>query len=154
MTEELVAIRCVTCGKVLADKWVRYKNALSEGKKIKHALDELGLSRPCCRMRMMNPFKVVSKSERQIDLVAQKELIGKSPEHLSVRSTSRASSKGSLNIMKNNTNYTIVPQASKSQVSLPPVPSIAKLPSQPEISRASLMAGNWSIASVRSLRSH
>ena len=47
MTEELIAVRCVTCGKILGNKWIEYKNQLSQGARIKEALDSIGLKRPC-----------------------------------------------------------------------------------------------------------
>lgn len=73
-TEELCHIRCISCGRLLADKWPRYQKLLSQGVPIEEALDiVLGdkkdkegrrifqtQSKYCCRMRLMNPFKVVS----------------------------------------------------------------------------------------------
>lgn len=67
MTEELCHIRCIECGNVLANKWRRYQNLIGQGIKIEDALTRVGLTRYCCRMRMMNPFKVPIRSDRQID---------------------------------------------------------------------------------------
>jgi len=67
MTEELCHIRCIECGKVLANKWDRYQNLLAQGTNIQEALTMIGLTRYCCRMRMMNPFKIPIRSDRQID---------------------------------------------------------------------------------------
>ena len=67
MTEELCHIRCIECGKVLANKWNMYQDYLSQGISIKDALTKLGLIRSCCRLRMMNPFKVPIKADRQTD---------------------------------------------------------------------------------------
>ena len=58
MADELPYVRCIECGKVLGHKWNRYKRMLSEGVEIKKALNELGLTRYCCRFRMMNPIKI------------------------------------------------------------------------------------------------
>ena len=68
MTEELCHIRCIECGKVIAHKWDKYQEMLSQGIPIEEALNRLGLNRYCCRMRMMNPFKVPSRSDRQDDI--------------------------------------------------------------------------------------
>lgn len=57
----LIPIRCFTCGKVLADKWLKYvelrDNAAESSLHVKGfednhkgvILDELGISRICCR---------------------------------------------------------------------------------------------------------
>lgn len=39
----------MSCGKVVADKWEAYKKEIASGKPAKKALDELGLTRYCCR---------------------------------------------------------------------------------------------------------
>ena len=72
----LIPMRCVTCGKILADKWDYYQKEVSTRKKkegIKEStklinvsnistitktiegnvLDELGLERICCRRHML-----------------------------------------------------------------------------------------------------
>lgn len=67
MTEELPHIRCYECGTVIGNKWVSYQRLLSQGVPVGEALNKLGLSRYCCRFHMMNPIKVPTKSDRQID---------------------------------------------------------------------------------------
>ena len=67
MTEELPHIRCLECGKPIAHLWNRYQDLLASGVKPELALTQLGLSRYCCRMWMMSPFKVPIHSERQVD---------------------------------------------------------------------------------------
>ena len=67
MTEELPHIRCIECGKPIAQKWTRYQELLGQGVKIKDALTAVGLKRYCCRMRMMNPFKIPINANRQVD---------------------------------------------------------------------------------------
>lgn len=72
-TQELVPVRCLTCGKILADKQRRYERLLRElsdvdpnptriapGKykprqKTERAFEILGLHRYCCRQNMFNP---------------------------------------------------------------------------------------------------
>lgn len=49
-----VGVRC-TCGKVLADKQIPFENLLQQGVSPKDAMDQLKLSRYCCRTRMMAP---------------------------------------------------------------------------------------------------
>ncbi len=45
----LIPIRCMSCGKVMADKWEAYKKEVSSGKSPKKVLDEMGITRYCCR---------------------------------------------------------------------------------------------------------
>ena len=71
----IIPVRCFTCGKVLADKYVYYKNELqknktedtiinvnaktvqqtTEGK----TLDALGLKRYCCRRAMLSHIDLI-----------------------------------------------------------------------------------------------
>ena len=59
MSSELPPVRCVTCNKILGNKWTTYQKMLEDGVTIEEALNKLGLTRPCCRLRLRNPFKVV-----------------------------------------------------------------------------------------------
>lgn len=56
----IIPVRCMTCGKVLADKWEYYKSKIQQLEKkkthknfdtiqTKEVLDEIGLTRYCCR---------------------------------------------------------------------------------------------------------
>ena len=53
-------IRCFTCGTVIAHKWEEYQDKIKAGKTPKDALDELGITRYCCR-RMFLTYKSVIK---------------------------------------------------------------------------------------------
>jgi DNA-directed RNA polymerase subunit N (RpoN/RPB10) len=72
----IIPIRCFTCGKVLADKYEYYKKRISdkekaqkeaktqepqENKEIKTGdiLDELGLTRMCCRRHMLGQVDLI-----------------------------------------------------------------------------------------------
>tara|TARA_R110001599_G_scaffold21669_1_gene81133 strand:+ start:626 stop:1015 length:390 start_codon:yes stop_codon:yes gene_type:complete len=115
MTDQLPPIRCVTCGKVLADKWNRYEQMIESGVKIEDALNQLGLNRPCCRLRLRNPFKVVPRSGTQFD-------------HLSVSIDSQVPTTGALEAM-NSSSFTVIPEEEEeSDIVLPSMPSIPKLP--------------------------
>ena len=125
MTEELTHIRCHTCNKVIGHKWNQYQEMLSEGKSIKEALNKLGLTRPCCRMRMMNPAKVTLISQYQEDVPTQ--MLESSFKRLSVATSDEAPSEGALDAMKKVTDYTIVPEE-KTDITLPGLPSLPALP--------------------------
>lgn len=44
----IIPIRCFSCGKPVAHLWEKFK-VLRETKSVKEALDEIGLTRYCCR---------------------------------------------------------------------------------------------------------
>ena len=70
----IIPIRCVTCGKVLANKWEYYKKKVEELKKKeekeenkdkyftffqKEILDELDLEKYCCRRIMISTVETI-----------------------------------------------------------------------------------------------
>lgn len=65
--EEYLHVRCITCNKIIGDKWDRYKELLEDGVKISDALNKLGISRMCCRMRFLSPFKVPGRMDKQLE---------------------------------------------------------------------------------------
>jgi len=50
----IVPVRCFSCGKPIGSKWEEYCKLLKEGKTVKEALDELKLTRFCCRGAIMS----------------------------------------------------------------------------------------------------
>ena len=42
-------VRCFSCGKVISNSWEEYKKRTSEGEDSAAVMDDLGLSRYCCR---------------------------------------------------------------------------------------------------------
>lgn len=62
MTEELPPIRCLSCGKVLAHRWNKYKSFLAEGYSQEEALNKVDLKNICCRIRMRNPGVVIDST--------------------------------------------------------------------------------------------
>lgn len=65
----IVPVRCVTCGKVLADKWRFYSRRVEEGEVSGKAepgfrgriLDDLGVTRYCCRRHMLSHVDLVDR---------------------------------------------------------------------------------------------
>ena len=116
MSGELPPIRCVTCGKVLADKWLRYKELIENGVTIEEALNQLGLKRPCCRIRMRSPFKTVQRGGTEFD-------------YLSTSIDSQAATTGALEATKSSS-FTIVPdeKEEEKEILLPELPDIPDLP--------------------------
>lgn len=58
----IIPIRCFTCNKVLADKYMAYRRMIEEeGKTAKEALDALDLERMCCRRHMLTHVDLITK---------------------------------------------------------------------------------------------
>jgi len=73
----IIPVRCFTCGKILADKYVFYKNEVQKTKKTDEdtiinvnakniqqtpegkALDKVGLKRYCCRRAMLTHIDLI-----------------------------------------------------------------------------------------------
>ncbi len=108
MSSQLPMVRCVTCNKVLADKWNRYESMLENGESIEVALNKLGLNRPCCRLRMRNPFHYAEKVDSNDD-----NLYTAKNKNLPVS--------GALSAISRNTNITIPKQ---DDIELPPLPDL------------------------------
>ncbi len=45
----MIPIRCLSCGKPVAQHWEEYKERTEAGEDRKKVMDELGLERYCCR---------------------------------------------------------------------------------------------------------
>ena len=127
MTEEYTNVRCHTCGKVIGHYWHTYEKLLSQGKTVKEALDFIKLRRVCCRTRMMNPFKTITKSSRQTDPEDPTRSLESSFTRLSIATKDEAPATGALNSMQNVTGITIVPEE-KIDIGLPDLPSLPPLP--------------------------
>ncbi len=44
-----IPVRCMSCGKVISDKWKEFNERVEEGEDKKEVLDDLGLEKYCCR---------------------------------------------------------------------------------------------------------
>ena len=61
----IIPIRCFTCGKLIANKWLTYLSTLEEKVKNgeispeKNVLDELGFKRYCCRRMFLSHVDLV-----------------------------------------------------------------------------------------------
>ncbi|RLG57067.1 MAG: DNA-directed RNA polymerase subunit N [Hadesarchaea archaeon] len=54
-------IRCITCGKLLADKYEEFEERVKKGEEPKRVLDELGIKRYCCRSVMLTSVDVMDE---------------------------------------------------------------------------------------------
>lgn len=123
MSQDLCYIRCITCGKVLANKWERYQKMLEDGISINKALDELDLRRPCCRLHMINPIKVVDRnvqSQSDVDKSFENNF-----ETLSISHDYSANTSGALSDITAVSSFTIIPEE-ETDIELPPIPIVRK----------------------------
>jgi DNA-directed RNA polymerase I, II, and III subunit RPABC5 len=57
----IIPVRCFTCGKVIGNKWDSYLQLLQEDLTEREALDELALSRYCCRRMLLTHVDLIEK---------------------------------------------------------------------------------------------
>jgi DNA-directed RNA polymerase subunit N len=74
MTTELVHLRCIGCGKVLAGKWEEYKERVLRGEPANQVAKSLGFERYCCQMWLSSPFKVTERGKPEDLYVEEKDL--------------------------------------------------------------------------------
>ena len=85
----LIPIRCMSCGKVVADKWEAYKKDVASGKAPKKSLDELGITRFCCRSLFLTHVDMIdnitlfkSRTIPTKEDINIENMIGKHLEHV------------------------------------------------------------------------
>ena len=57
----IVPIRCFTCGKVLADKYSKFKERVEKGEDPGKVLDDLGVERYCCRRTLLSHVELLDQ---------------------------------------------------------------------------------------------
>ena len=57
----LILVRCLTCGKLIADKFDDYQNKIKAGEDPTKTLDSLGLERYCCRRMLLTSVETVQQ---------------------------------------------------------------------------------------------
>ncbi len=55
----IVPVRCFSCGKVIGDKWEPFKKRVEAGESPKDVLDDLGLTRYCCRRMLLSHVEII-----------------------------------------------------------------------------------------------
>ncbi len=67
--DEMIPVRCFTCGKVISSVWEDYKKRIEERKKemeteeirVEDILDELDIKRYCCRRMILSHKEMVDE---------------------------------------------------------------------------------------------
>lgn len=122
MSDELPPIRCVTCNKVLAHRWQDYQDMIAEGVPIETALNRLGLDRPCCRLRMRNPFKVVDlhpQTQSDLDMMITGGL-----DRLSLKTSTAASTGSALAAISSAETSGMMLDEDEDDILLPEIPEV------------------------------
>ncbi len=57
----IVPIRCFTCGKLIADKWEEFAKRVKDGESPAKVLDELGITRYCCRRMFLSHVELIDE---------------------------------------------------------------------------------------------
>ena len=58
----MIPVRCFTCGAVVADKWAEYdKRVNKEHEDAGKVLDELGVTRYCCRRMFISNIELIDE---------------------------------------------------------------------------------------------
>lgn len=57
----MIPIRCFTCGKIVGDKWEEYDRRVKSGEEAGKVLDDLGLTRYCCRRMLLSNVEIIDE---------------------------------------------------------------------------------------------
>jgi len=68
----IMPVRCFTCGKLVADKWEEFSSRVKSGEKPKEILDELGITRYCCRRMFISHVDVIDDILKYSEATAKK----------------------------------------------------------------------------------
>ncbi len=79
----IIPVRCFSCGKVIGDGWEAFAKRVSEGEAPKDVLDDLGITRYCCRRMILSHVELIDEilkfyeDKESID-VSEENYIGRS----------------------------------------------------------------------------
>jgi DNA-directed RNA polymerase subunit N len=57
----IIPVRCFSCGKVVGDKWEPYAKRVAAGESPKEVLDDLGVTRYCCRRMLLAHVELIDE---------------------------------------------------------------------------------------------
>jgi len=57
----IVPVRCFTCGKPLGAEYEEYRRRVSEGEEAKTVMDELSITRYCCRRMFVSQVDLIDE---------------------------------------------------------------------------------------------
>lgn len=68
----IIPIRCFTCGKLVADRWEEFARRAKAGERPKKILDDMGMTRYCCRRMFISHVDVVDDLLRYAQVKAKR----------------------------------------------------------------------------------
>jgi DNA-directed RNA polymerase subunit N len=68
----IIPIRCFTCGKLVADRWEEFARRVKSGERPKKVLDDIGMTRYCCRRMFISHVDVVDDLLRYAQVTAKR----------------------------------------------------------------------------------
>jgi len=57
----IIPVRCFSCGKVVGNKWEPYAKRVAAGEDPKEVLDDLDVSRYCCRRMLLSHVELIDE---------------------------------------------------------------------------------------------
>jgi len=57
----MIPVRCFTCGALIGDKWEDFARRVKNGEMPDKVLDDLGLTRYCCRRMILSNVDVIDE---------------------------------------------------------------------------------------------
>ncbi len=68
----IIPVRCFTCGKLVADRWEEFARRVKAGEKAKKVLDDIGMTRYCCRRMFISQVDVLDDLLRYSEVTAKR----------------------------------------------------------------------------------
>lgn len=68
----IIPVRCFTCGKLIADHWEEFARRVKVGERPKKVLDDIGMTRYCCRRMFISHVDVVDDLLRYSQVTAKR----------------------------------------------------------------------------------
>ncbi|MGM5483101.1 MAG: DNA-directed RNA polymerase subunit N [Nanobdellota archaeon] len=60
----MIPVRCYSCGKPIAHLWEKYKERIENKEDAQKVLDDLGMTRFCCRQAFLSHVELIDVSSR------------------------------------------------------------------------------------------
>jgi len=68
----IIPVRCFTCGKLIADSWEEFARRVKAGETPKRILDDMGMTRYCCRRMFISQVDVLDDLLRYAQVTAKR----------------------------------------------------------------------------------
>jgi len=76
----MIPVRCISCGTPVGGKWEKFKEEVGRGKSAGKVMDELGLTRYCCRSLFLTHVDLIDNIARYKHRMIEREEKGELKE--------------------------------------------------------------------------